>query len=226
MIFWGPGERTASWTDLPVFYAHGLVSVHPEDWRSGGLSAARPLREADEQMIDDDACQVLRVEQNRAVLRLYLAERLDWRPRRVEHENLRGGLSTRVDIEYEQTPEGWFPKSWRVIDFLGDPEESKNRMLKEHRLTVVEREFNVATRPEEFRIALRPGMVVNRRDLPEFAKQRVNSEGKLVSISGLAAPAEEPPRWRWLVLMNVILGIIILAAMRRRRAAADGGGGR
>jgi hypothetical protein len=220
VIFWGPGERTAMWIDLPVFYAHGLVSVHPKDWRSGGLAAASPQRGADERMIDGDACLELQVKHNRSTLRFYVAERLDWLPRRVEHENLRGGLSNRVDIDYEQTPEGWFPRSWRVIDFLGDPEESKNRILKEHRLTVVQRELNLATRPEEFRIALQPGMVVNRRDLPEFTKQRVDNEGKLVPFSGFVRQEAAPLRWRWLVLINGIAGILFLVVLWRKRAAA------
>lgn len=220
VTFWGRGERTAAWIDLPVFYAHGLWRVVPPEWRSsGGLASAGAQRGADERMIDGDDCQELVITQNRSTLRFYVAERLDWLPRRVEHENLRGGLSNRLDVEYELTPEGWFPQSWRVIDFLGEPDESKNRMLKEHRLTVVQRELNLATSPDDFQVSLQPGMVVNRRDLPQFTKQRVNDDGKLVPFSEIAALESESPRWVWLVLANVIVGLIVVVEMRRKKAA-------
>ncbi len=220
VTFWGRGETPVAWMDLPVFWAHGLWRVNPPDWRSGGLAAAGVQRSADERMIDGDACRELRVEQNRAVLRVSVAERLDWLPRRVEHENLRGGLSTRIDIDYEQTPEGWFPRSWRVIDFLGDPEAEQNRMLKEHRLTVVQRELNPATRPEEFQMALQPGMVVNRRDLPEFAKQQVGDDGTLVPFSAMkrsAGARADVPWRRWFVVGNVMVGVVLLVWLWRRR---------
>jgi hypothetical protein len=221
VTFWGSGEVPVSWTDIPVFYAHGLLDVVPQNLQSAGLEAADELSLQDDvMMIDGYACLELRLQRGQQSLRVYVAEALDWLPRRVEHYNVFGGMSTRVDIEYEETAEGWFPSSWRAVHFVGAPDATKDTILKDHRVTVARRELDLATRPEDFQVELKPGMVVNRRDLPEFEKQRVSSEGKLVPFSALIAPQPQVSNLRLILIVNAICIIAITAIFLRSRKKA------
>ena len=205
--------------DCPVFFAHGVQAVF-------GVAAARLMNRPlhSEQYVLHDRgvakgrdCVILRSSPAQATPRVdeYWVDLerdgaiLRWR----QLQNATGELFIEAEIDYQQTPHGWYPGGWHYAIYEGN-----GNLLQANTVAVTEFAMNEALDKEAFSLEPRPGMFL-----------ADNVKGRLFYVASDGSVVNPPPRsaggrarldrrgWLLFALAFAVLAVGLAAAVIMKR---------
>ena len=216
----------------PIFFAHGIVPTVNAPLRPNDLPIRHELDEFElrgtinvmgrpctvmrtepisaQKSLSDEFC-IDRGRQSAVVRHVYFAGKDPW---------------NRLDSQFEETPDGWLPKTWACTW------TSNGKVERISRFVVESREVNPVEQEDDFTLPIKPGMIVLSDQYAELgsgldptwparATYRVAESGKWVelnskgftTIEGVELPPESAwNRIKWWLIGGLMTTVLIVFA--------------
>lgn len=206
--------------DWPFFLGHGIVGLITAQHILPGRLNSAPKKDVyhvkGEGNFANRACLVLRTEPQE--FNQVLWDELWVDPgresavlRQTSYEN--GKILTDIQIEYQETAGGWLPQSWTMSA------ASNGKVFSLERRRVDELQIDPVVSDADFRLDLKPGMIVQRTSFPGDPDQiflprpdplppklRVDQNGVMNVING------PEPKSLWPLYLGAAATILVLVA--------------